>query len=430
MDRIASKWEISFPLGVDTLLFILLGFLNLWFNPAVSALMVVLLTGYVWMDLSRTDEIRGSGRGMRFLRWALVCAAVVAAAVVPTIYEIIQRRSSAPYLYAHDSLIQTEAALDFLAAGRNPYAVDYSDTPLIEWYRRGSPTSAPLRYYAYPPFELVFSLPFFAFSHQAVGWYDQRFLYLLLWLPSLLFLTLLTKMPAKQRALVLIFGLNVFVNIFFIEGRNDHFLLFWVLLTILLLSRNHIVASAIPLSLAVATKQSAWLLVPFYLGYLAATLPEGIRSPTFRHSVLGVVATVGAIVGPFLLWDPTAYWEDTVLFIAGATPERFPILGYTVGQLAVAVGLIPSPESPFPFWILQAVYAPMAMIWLLRHQRPGDLGFTMLAFGAFSLGFMLLSRYFTENHLGFLIQVMALAYFVENPSPRIRESGPITSVEK
>ena len=66
------------------------------------------------------------------LLWGILLATVFA----PSAKLVLLRQGSGPASYSHDGgVIQTEAAIDFLLQGRNPYVEDYLNTPMAEWGR-------------------------------------------------------------------------------------------------------------------------------------------------------------------------------------------------------------------------------------------------------------------------------------------------------
>ena len=71
---------------------------------------------------------------------------------------VLLRHENLPQSYSHDGgVIQTEAAIDFFLAGRNPYVEDYRSTPMAEW---GLPEfRTALDHYPYLPWTYVFSAP-------------------------------------------------------------------------------------------------------------------------------------------------------------------------------------------------------------------------------------------------------------------------------
>ena len=74
-------------------------------------------------------------------------------------------------------VIQTEAAIQYLLAGQNPYVQDYVNTPMAEWGFSAYRTA--LYHYPYLPWTFIFSAPFYVLG-TAAGFYDQRLVYLLL----------------------------------------------------------------------------------------------------------------------------------------------------------------------------------------------------------------------------------------------------------
>ena len=70
--------------------------------------------------------------------------------------------------------------------GRNPYVENYLSTPMAEWGINEFRTA--LYHYPYLPWTFLSSAPFRVLSRAAIGWYDQRFVYLLLFALTLLLL--------------------------------------------------------------------------------------------------------------------------------------------------------------------------------------------------------------------------------------------------
>jgi len=103
-------------------------------------------------------------------------------------------------------VIQTEAAIDFTLAGRNPYVEDYVGTPMAEWGINEFRTA--LYHYPYLPWTFLFSAPFKLLSDAAIGWYDQRFVYLLLFAITLLLAPALAAARQAKLMLVMLIGLN------------------------------------------------------------------------------------------------------------------------------------------------------------------------------------------------------------------------------
>ncbi|HRJ41817.1 MAG TPA: ATP-binding protein [Caldilineaceae bacterium] len=147
-----------------------------WPGEPIGLLLIALALGfafvYLLVDLARPARWRSRAK------WVLLVCVLATALFLPTLKLVLLRQQSGPASYTHDGgVIQTEATIGFLLQGRNPYVEDYTETPMAEWgfdeYRTA------LYHYPYLPWTFVFSAPFYLLG-QAVGFYDQRLVYLLL----------------------------------------------------------------------------------------------------------------------------------------------------------------------------------------------------------------------------------------------------------
>ena len=78
---------------------------------------------------------------------------------LPSLKLVLLRQQSGPASYSHDGgVIQTEATIDYLLEGRNPYVEDYVATPMAEWGINEFRTA--LYHYPYLPWTFLFSAPF------------------------------------------------------------------------------------------------------------------------------------------------------------------------------------------------------------------------------------------------------------------------------
>ena len=67
------------------------------------------------------------------LKWLLLIGIILGAVYLPALKMILLRQQSGPASYTHDGgVIQTEATIQFLLAGKNPYREDYTHTPMAE----------------------------------------------------------------------------------------------------------------------------------------------------------------------------------------------------------------------------------------------------------------------------------------------------------
>jgi len=410
----SNHWILS----LDTVLLLVLGTAHLWFNPTSSALLVTLMAIYVLVSLlvpQMPDEKVDSSWRERLIfvfRIIIVLFVVIFAILTPVWMNVSARLDEGSATHANDGLIQTEEAIKFLLKGMNPYTVDYLATPLADW-KGGEPPWTPIRgplyHNAYLPFLFIGSIPFYLFISAVLGWYDQRILYVLIYLEMLLLLPLITRRARDKLSLLCAVGLNFQFVYFLYDGRNDVVILFGLLLTTVFLIRQNFIVASLVLGLTLGVKHFAWLSLPFYALYL-------IGNNRDRHSVLRggryLVVTflvVGVIILPFLIWDAYSFIDDTVLYLIGGTADSYPIRGWGFGTLLLAIGIITSPESPFPFVVLEVVFGIPTLILLLRWQwRENTLKRVWIGFAGFSFVVQYFSRFFNDNYAIFVLQALVI----------------------
>ncbi|MHB0875627.1 MAG: hypothetical protein ACYC5O_06255 [Anaerolineae bacterium] len=391
-----------------------------WLTDPVSLLLVTLALALLGLYLL-VDALRHrlSPPATFRLKLALVLAIVLVTVVAQSLFLVLLRHATGPASFTHDGgVIQTEAAVDMLLRGENPYTHDYLDTPLAEW---GLEKRTALYHYPYLPWTLIASVPARALSYAGLGWYDQRFVYLALFVLTLLLLPGLARRPGDRLALVMIVGLNPIMANDVIFGMNDSFVLAWIVLGLWLLARDRFGWAAVAIGLAWASKPTAWFLAPFYLLYLArgaATLRAAAAQVWRRAWPAFAVATV--LVVPFFLWEPFSFYDDVWAWAAGTSVTPYQIRGWGFSNLVLALGLVPSDQSYFPFWIAQAAICLPLLLATLRWQaRAGTAGATvglrrlLYGFAALFAAYSFFSRFFNENYAGFAISLFALAALVE-----------------
>jgi hypothetical protein len=113
------------------------------------------------------------------------------------------------------------------------------------------------------------------------------------------------------------------------------------------------------LGLAAATKQTAWVLVPF----LVVSARDASGRPAWRRILGGIALVVLPVVLPFLLWHPSAFVEDVVKFPLGLGRQRSAAETPTLGSWLVRT--FPSARVPLTVVLVFAVGAA-AVVLLLR----------------------------------------------------------------
>jgi hypothetical protein len=356
------------------------------------------------------------------LIWAIVLSTVFASSLKLTLL----RQGSGPASYSHDGgVIQTEATIDFLLHGKNPYVEDYLKTPMAEWGINEFRTA--LYHYPYLPWTFVFSAPFKLLASGVIGWYDQRFVYLLLFALTLTLLPGLTRTRTSKLLLVMLIGLNPIMGSDLIYGQNDSFVLAWLVLSLWLLwmgrvrvSRGWIWASAGAFGLACASKPTAWFLAPFYLILLAGGSPSDLwRYPGgwLKRAVLAawpIFVIAALIIGPYLLWNPAAVFDDVWAWSNGTSSTAYQIWGWGGSNLLLASGQVASRFAYWPFWLPQLLVGlPLLLALLWRQTHENTAGRALWGYALFLFAFFFFSRFMNENYLGYLLAVMALGAFVD-----------------
>lgn len=305
----------------------------------LSLVLIALAFGALALYLL-ADGLRATlgARRTRAIKTVLLAVIIAATVVAPTVKLILLRQASGPASYSHDGgVIQTEATIDFLLAGKNPYVEDYTQTPMAEWgfdeYRTA------LYHYPYLPWTFVFSAPFQVIGRALLGWYDQRLVYLILYIVMLCLVPGLARQESEagsaRLALIALLGLNPIMASDVIFGQNDIFVLFWIVLALWLLARprRRVWLSAFVFGLACASKPTAWFMAPFYALLLLdagpmgrpQSLPDQLKA-VVRHGWPALLSF--ALVLPYLLWDANALVDDVWRWANGAAAQAYQIWGW------------------------------------------------------------------------------------------------------
>jgi len=337
---------------------------------------------------------------------------------VSTLLVVGLRHVTEPARYAHDGgVLMTESAMDFILAGKNPYVETYRGTPMEQAF----PNGPGLSHYPYLPWTFLSSIPFYLAGKNTLGWYDQRFVYLLVFALTLALVPKLAKTPRHKLALVMLIGLNPIMGNDIVYGMNDVFVAFWLILAAYLLQIDQPVLATASLGLAVATKGTVWPILPFYLMYVYRDELVGFRAVRLSMlcRLLPLIIVPLVIVLPFAVWNFGAMVDDTWRYNMGsAVIDPLPIKGWGLANVILALGLVQDTMAPFPFWIFEALVAlPVLVVLLLRQCRCNTLDNLLLSYGVFLLVFVFVSRTMNANYLGFALTFVAAGFFAES-APR------------
>lgn len=324
----------------------------------------------------------------------------------PLITAIIDRSRVAPVFGVHDIILQLEAALRYLIQGINPYKATYFGTHMEAWHyaELGKDMVNPALYhFVMPPWYLLFTFFFYPFV-KIFGFFDGRLPLLFTYFGTLAILAVWIKDYQKKILAIIFTAFNPVMFDYLLEGRSDHFAFFWLLFALFLWQRKRFVLAAAVYALALLSKQTIWLSLPFVLLY----------ARTKRPLVLGAfVGTVALILGPFLIWDARSYWESTVAFLQGATPVSYPVAGYGWGMVLYQLGVIKDIHAYYPFIYWQLGVALPVLFFLMRWVRKTlSVARVLIAYSIFLFVFWYFSRYFHNSHLGYISLVLGVGYFL------------------
>jgi len=189
------------------------------------------------------------------------------------------------------------------------------------------------------------------------GLNDFRIIYMIFILPALLYV--IWRAPRNMKFLfvgALLISLVIPNSVAMGETGS---LCFPFLLLAWVLPRRNLWMSALFMGLAVATKQVAWFLAPFYLILIFRTM--GIKRTTQVLAViLGIFVAMNA---PFMVSDPGLWWAS---IMAPMTDSVFPI---GIGIISLVTGGVLDIRSPLMLTVLEFCMALLAIVWYFRNCR-------------------------------------------------------------
>jgi glycosyl transferase family 87 len=336
----------------------------------------------------------------RLPAWSGVAVVACAGALLlapSTLLQIGLRDSTAPWFFTNDSTYQVELAGDLARHGHDPYGHDYSSSGMERFYtfdggrsQRVLRREVALHHYAYPPGSVI----------TAGAWgllpspFDDYRLFILLCTLATLAAVMLIRAPLAWRlaiAAVVVCNPIAIRSSWF--GQNDAPSLLLLVLSFALLTRRRYGWAATSIAAAVLLKQFAIVAVPFLAIML---VKQGATRPELRRAAAVFVGVLAIGVLPFFLWDPSAFWQDTVKYGAGT----YRIVGYGLSAILVRLGVIADREGTYPFALLALLVWLPPTIWLLRLQwRERELWLGAAGFSISILVLLFLGRTFNNYYL-------------------------------
>jgi hypothetical protein len=365
---------------------------------------------------------------------ALAIGVALALLLPSTLLQVGLRDATEPWFFTNDSTFQIDLAGELVLNGENPYGHDYRFSGMERFYSFDGTTSerirrteVPLVHYAYFPGTAIS-----AAAWQAVlpAPFDDYRLFVVLATLAGFFAALAFRGPLAWR---LALGAVVVANPIAVRsawfGQNDAPALTLMLLAFALATRGRFRWAAVSLAAAVLFKQFAIVALPF-LALMTVKQGAGVREPLadaaasettapeapnparagpslrdqladgVGRELLRCAALFAAVVAvaclPFVISDPTAFWEDTVEFGAGT----YKIVGYGLSAMLVRVGILADREGAYPFaQIAILTWLPLTAYLLVLVHRARALWPAAAAFAISILVLLFIGRTFNNYYL-------------------------------
>ena len=263
-------------------------------------------------------------------RVGLAAAVLVGAAFLPMALEAWWRARDGFAGHVQSETLVTEESAVALLGGHDPYAVSFASGPLGSW----PPGTA--EHVPYVPGMFAFGLP------RAVAgdiWLtDARLWFAVVSVTALAVALWLARPPPARRLMALVVVLALPTGARYMAGGGDDVsVLSMTLLSLVFLHRKKPAAAGLAAGLAAAIKQTAWPLLPFLI--LAARDREGRRSS--GRTLAAASAVMLPLIAPFVVWNPTAFVRDVVLFPLGLARQPTLAASPTVGSLLAEALALP-----------------------------------------------------------------------------------------
>jgi uncharacterized membrane protein len=309
---------------------------------------------------------------------------------------------------------------DLLLDGENPYGHDYRTSGLERFYtfdgtvsERVRDREVALRHYAYFPGTPATAAAWRLLPHP---FDDYRFFVMLCTLASF-FAVMAFRAPLEWRLVV---AAVVVANPIAIRsawfGQNDAPSLLLLVTAFALFTRDRLAWAGASLAGAVLLKQFALVALPFLAVMMVR---RGLPRADLKRAGLAFAGVLAVGILPFFLWDPGAFWDDTVKYGAGT----YRIVGYGLSAILVRLGVLADREGSYPFALIAALTWVPLTAWLLWTQlRSRELWLGAAGLAVSLLWLMFIGRTFNNYYL--LWPMTAALIGVVLASARTRSPDP------
>jgi hypothetical protein len=332
------------------------------------------------------------------------------------------RSLTLPSQFAHDGgVLEGDLAIKLLLEGKNVYEQDWRGT----WVTDAFPNGPGLTVYPYLPFAFVPAVPIYLLTQAVWGWYDHRILYLIFYLAMIAITPLLARNRGNQRSLLALLALSPVLANDMIYGFNDILPVSLLVMAAVLYRFGKVLPGGVALGLAMATKGTVWPILPFLAIYLWRRELPALIAERFRNfgsrlgalivPLLPVAISALLFIGPFFAWDAKALINDTIVYNGGGqVPDRLPIKGWGAANFVVATNGVQDLFDPYPFWILELIFAvPLIVALMVRQYKRNTLPAAFTHYGIGLFVFLYFSRTMNANYLGFSLAMLAIGFFAD-----------------
>lgn len=411
-------------------------------RPAEPLALILQATTLGMLILYGLVDIFLNGHWQLRLKWILLGTIILTALYLPTTKFILLREIRGPASYTHDGgVIQTEATIQFLLEGKNPYVEDYTETPMAEWGFSEYRTA--LYHYPYLPWTFIFSAPFYLLGNF-LGLFDQRFVYLFLLTIMLFVVPRLSSNDPSRLILVMILALNPLMALDVLYGQNDVFVLCWIVFSLVCLERwqssfsQHAgissggkwrLASLIFFGLACTSKPTAWFFAPFYgLLLVPDILSQEVPSrfgaylstlfkivPRIVERAIPALIIFVLIMGPYVIWDANAIYDDVWRWSSGQGDTGYQIWGWGGSNFVLGLGLVEGRFAQWPFWLTEVLITlPLLLGFVWRQMKNNTIADACWHYGFVLLAFFYTSRFLNENYLAYILSFLAIGALADH----------------
>ncbi len=225
----------------------------------------------------------------------------------------------------------------------------------------------------------------------AAGVKDIRIVFIIFVVAGLAYAT--WKIPPKKRLLFIVFAaisLELWNSL--AEGETGSIVFPLLLVAWVSLDRNRLL-SVVTMGLAVATKQTAWFFLPFYLILLGQK--SGIRS---FFLAISMIVGIFLLINAYFIIMGIKLWLSSVL-----APMTSPMFPNGVGIISLVISGFINIRSSLPFTILESIVFIGGVFWYIHNAKSYSFAGPILAVLPLFFAWRSLLNYF------FYVQLIVIA---------------------